>query len=119
MDNTRYNNSGLTVICLDWTNGFGSVIHEAVHFSLKAWGLDNSTAGLLAYLFSHRQGFILHKAFDILMGVFQGSPPSPATFQLYQAVPPAASSVALKGGLSVLVMEDICIYFKDEMEQGA
>ena len=53
------------------------------------------------------------------MGVFQGSPPSPVIFQLYQSVPPAASSVALEGGLSILVIDDMCIYFEDEMEQGA
>ena len=86
VDCARQEGGGCTCIFLDITNGFGSIDHASMFASLEAVGLDR-LAGLLSYLYGHAEGLVVRELLDLLVGIFQESPPSPVTYALCQAVP--------------------------------
>ena len=108
---------GFTAILLDISNGFGSVDLAALYPCLAACGIDQNSAALLSYVYAHGKGFSGNAVFDLLVGLFQGAPPSPLAYSLYQLVPLIASSPASFGGQAISVVDDTSVAFWGSTER--
>ena len=104
-DITRALTGGLTIAALDLSNAFGSIPLEYLLPGLLAYSVERSAVAFLAYAFTEGAGILGDEIFDILVGIFQGAPPSPIVFPLLQGIPLIASEPGRFGGL-VLTMQD-------------
>ena len=74
------------------------------------------SAAFLSYIFMEGTGILGHAIFDILVGIFQGAPPSPVVFPLVQGIPLIASEPGRYGGLVLTMQDDSIAIFRGATE---
>lgn len=111
VDRARVEGSGLTVLFLDISNGFGSIAHDRILPALRAMGLDDNAAAFLTFIYVNGIAVLGDDAFKVLVGIFQGLSTSSLVFVLVLVLVWIASRPEAEEGFAASLIDDTAVYF--------
>ena len=105
------NKAAVTVIFADITNAFGSIPMELVFSAMEAIGLSRDVISMATYLVQNGKVQLEDLVYEVVVGVFQGSPASGTIYSEVASVPIVSSRPEIDSGLAVTYYDDLAGLF--------